>query len=120
MRRFIAALALVACLGAPAAQAPPRLVVVSDVHGDLGQFVTVLTQAGVIDGARKWTGGTTVVVQTGDVPDRGPDSRKVMDLLMDLEKQARKAGGVVHALLGNHEVMNMVGDLRYVTPEEYA
>lgn len=57
-------------------------------------------------------------MQTGDVPDRGPDSRKVMDLLMDLEKQARKAGGIVHALLGNHEVMNMVGDLRYVTPED--
>ena len=120
MKRFLAALVLVACLGAPAAQTPPRVVVVSDVHGDLAQFVTALTQAGVIDAKRKWAGGTTVLVQTGDVPDRGPDSRKVMDLLMDLEKQSKKAGGAVHALLGNHEVMNMVGDLRYVSPGEYA
>lgn len=103
-----------------AAPGAPRIVAVSDVHGDYAVFVQVLQQAGVIDARRKWSGGTTVLVQTGDVPDRGPQSRKVMDLLMDLEKQSRKAGGQVHALLGNHEVMNMLGDLRYVSPEEYA
>ncbi|HTV02544.1 MAG TPA: metallophosphoesterase, partial [Luteitalea sp.] len=102
------------------AQAPPRVVVVSDVHGDYAGLVRVLTDAGVLDRRRRWAGGNTVLVQTGDVPDRGPDSRKVMDLLMELEKQAPKAGGRVHALLGNHEVLNMVGDLRYVSPEEYA
>lgn len=97
-----------------------RIVAVGDVHGDYGQFVTVLRQAGVIDGRGRWTGGRTHLVQTGDVPDRGPDSRKVMELLMALAPQARKAGGEVHALIGNHEVMNVVGDLRYVHPGEYA
>ncbi len=111
---------VVACVALLPAQAPTRVVVVSDVHGDLGTFVQVLQDAGVVDAKRKWSGGRTVLVQTGDVPDRGPASRKVMDLLMDLEKQARKAGGQVHALLGNHEVMNIMGDLRYVSPEEFA
>ena len=53
------------------------------------------------------------------MPDRGPDSRKVMDLLMKLEKSARRAGGAVHALIGNHESMNIQGDLRYVHGGEY-
>lgn len=101
-------------------QGVPRIVAVGDVHGDYGQFVMVLRQAGVIDERERWAGGRTHLVQTGDVPDRGPDSRKVMELLMALEGQARKAGGRVHALVGNHEAMNVLGDLRYVDPGEYA
>ena len=97
-----------------------RIVAVGDVHGDFGAFVSVLRDAGVIDAKNKWIGGKTHLVQTGDVLDRGPDSRKVMDLLQALEKQAPKAGGRVHSLLGNHEVMNMYGDLRYVIPAEFA
>ena len=96
-----------------------RIVAVGDVHGDFEQFVSVLRAAGVIDGSGKWIGGKTHLVQTGDVVDRGPDSRKAMDLLMTLEKQARKAGGQVHALIGNHEAMNVYGDLRYKNPAEY-
>ena len=118
-RALAALLILVTCASAPIAQAP-RIVAVGDVHGDFGAFVNVLTQAGVIDGRRRWTGGTAILVQTGDVPDRGPDSKKVMDLLIDLERQAGRAGGQVRALLGNHEVMNMQGDLRFVSPEEFA
>lgn len=97
-----------------------RIVAVGDVHGDFNQFVTVLRQAGVIDDRDRWSGKTTHLVQVGDVLDRGPDSRKVMELLMALEPQAVKAGGRVHALIGNHEVMNVVGDLRYVSAGEYA
>jgi hypothetical protein len=55
----------------------------------------------------------------GDVVDRGPDSRKALDLLRRLESEAPRAGGQVHMLLGNHEVARMLGDLRYVTPGEY-
>jgi hypothetical protein len=97
-----------------------RIVAVGDVHGDFQQFVTVLRQAGVIDGKNRWSGGRTHLVQTGDVLDRGPDSRQVLELLMALEPQAVKAGGQVHALIGNHEAMNILGDLRYVSAGEYA
>ncbi|MBC7896982.1 MAG: metallophosphoesterase [Cytophagaceae bacterium] len=97
-----------------------RIVAIGDVHGDYDQFVLVLQQAGVIDGKGKWIGGRAHLVQTGDVPDRGPDTRKVLELLMALTPQARKAGGAVHALIGNHEAMNILGDLRYVTAGEYA
>lgn len=97
-----------------------RIVAVGDVHGDYAQFSAILRQAGVLDDNDDWIGGDTHLVQTGDVPDRGPDTRKILDLLMKLEKQARKAKGYVHCLIGNHEAMNMYGDLRYVTPEEFA
>ena len=89
-----------------------RTVAVGDVHGDFEQFVMVLESAGLLDGEGNWVGGRTHLVQTGDVLDRGPDSRKVMDLLMKLEKQAEAAGGRVHVLIGNHEAMNVYGDLR--------
>ena len=97
-----------------------RIVAVGDVHGGFSEFVSVLRSAGVLDDKGSWIAGKTHLVQTGDVVDRGPDSRQVLDLLMRLEKQARKSGGRVHALLGNHEAMNVYGDLRYVSEAEYA
>ena len=96
-----------------------RIVAVGDVHGDYEQFVRTLRAAGIIDQKNRWIGGKTHLVQTGDVPHRGPDSRKAMDLLMRLEKQAKKAKGFVHALIANHEAMSVYGDLRYVHPGEY-
>jgi len=96
------------------------IVAVGDIHGDYDQLVQVLQSAGVINKRANWSGGKVHLVQLGDVPDRGPQPRKVMDLLMKLQKQAEKAGGRVHVLIGNHETMNLFGDLRYVTPEEYA
>src|SRR5579872_432215 len=74
-----------------------RVVAVGDIHGDYNGFVEVLRMAGVIDPANHWIGGKMHLVQVGDVADRGPDTRKIMDLLMDLEKQATQAGGHVHA-----------------------
>ncbi len=97
-----------------------RIVAVGDAHGDYVQLVNVLKSAGVIDEELKWIGGKTHLVQTGDMLDRGADGRKCMDLLMSLEKQAQAAGGQVHALIGNHEAMNLYGDLRYVTPADFA
>ncbi len=101
-------------------EAPPRVVAVGDVHGDYDQLVMVLRGAGLLDEKLGWAGGRAHLVQTGDRLDRGPDSRKVMDLLMRLEKEAKGAGGMVHPLTGNHEAMNMLGDLRYVSPREFA
>jgi len=97
-----------------------RIVAVGDLHGDYDQFIKVLQDAGVINKRMNWIGGKTHLVQLGDVADRGPNPRKIMDLLMKLEGQAAKAGGSVHALIGNHEAMNIYGDLRYTTAQEYA
>ncbi len=97
-----------------------RVVAISDVHGAYDGMEATLRSAGILDDELNWAAGETHLVITGDLLDRGPDSRKVMDLIMNLEPQASAAGGFVHLLLGNHEVMNLVGDLRYVSSGEYA
>jgi len=97
-----------------------RIVAVGDVHGAYDALVKTLQAADVIDSRLKWSGEKTHLVFTGDLLDRGAKSRQVMDLIMRLEKEARRRGGRVHLLLGNHEVMNLNGDLRYVADAEYA
>ncbi len=97
-----------------------RVVAIADVHGAFEPMVATLRNASVISDANRWIAGDTHLVIVGDLLDRGPESRAVMDLLMTLEKEADTAGGRVHVLIGNHEVMNLVGDLRYVSDEEYA
>ena len=97
-----------------------EVVAIGDVHGAFDDFVAILQRAGLIDKQNHWAGGKAVFVQCGDLIDRGPKPRQVMELMMALEKEAPAAGGRVVGLLGNHEVMNMMGDLRYVTPENYA
>jgi len=96
-----------------------RIVAIGDVHGGYDQFAGVLRSAGLVDGRGRWTGGRAVLVQTGDVIDRGIDTRQVLDLLRRLERDAARAGGRVLALLGNHEVMRMVWDWRYVSAKEF-
>ena len=99
--------------------APARVVAIADVHGAYAELVALLQRTGLIDDSLAWTGGSATFVQTGDVLDRGARSRECLDLLMDLERQAPKKDGRVVPLLGNHEVMNVMGDVRYVTPEIY-
>jgi Calcineurin-like phosphoesterase len=96
--------------------APRRLVAIGDLHGDLGGARAALRAAGAIDERDRWIGGDLVVVQTGDVLDRGDDERALLDLIAGLETEAHAAGGAFVALLGNHELMNGGGDFRYVTP----
>ena len=95
---------------------PESVIAIGDVHNDFDDFVAILRRTGLTDQQNHWTGGKTTFVQVGDLLDRGPKPREVMDLMMALEKEAPQAGGRVVGLLGNHEVMNMMGDLRYVTP----
>ena len=97
-----------------------RIVALSDIHGAYDAVVVTRQQAGVIAEDLSWDGGETHLVITGDLLDRGPGSRQVMDLIMRLEREAERAGGRVHLLLGNHEVMNLIGDVRYVSDSEYA
>jgi Calcineurin-like phosphoesterase len=101
------------------AEPSEALVAIGDVHGDFDDFVGILQHIGLIDKTNHWIGGKTTFVQTGDLLDRGPKPREVMDLMMALEKEAGQAGGRVVSLLGNHEMMNIMGDLRYVTPVNY-
>ena len=97
-----------------------RVVAIGDVHADYPRFLELLRTAELVDGKPAWKGGTAHLVLTGDFVDRGDASAKVMDLIMALEPQAQKAGGGVHALIGNHEGMDLYGDLRYVTKQDYA
>lgn len=92
-----------------------RIVAVGDLHGDLAATRAALKLAQVIDDGDRWIGGTTMLVQTGDQLDRGDDEQAILDLLERLRDEAAKAGGAVVALNGNHEVMNAIGDFRYVT-----
>ena len=99
---------------------PPRIVAVGDLHGDYRAWQDIARDAGLIDGAGKWAGGATILVQLGDMTDRGDDSLKIITSLRALQREAPRAGGRVVVMLGNHEAMNVVGDLRYVTPGEFA
>jgi hypothetical protein len=95
--------------------APPRLVAIGDLHGDLAATRAALRAAGAIDDRDRWVGGALVVVQTGDVLDRGDDEQALLDLIARLEGEAAATGGALVMLLGNHELMNGAGDFRYVT-----
>jgi hypothetical protein len=96
-----------------------RLVAVGDVHGNDEGFAAILRRAGLIDESNRWTGGTATFVQTGDVLDRGLGARRTLDLLIALERDAGRGKGRVVPLLGNHEVMNLLGETRDVNPELY-
>jgi len=96
---------------------PPaqHIVAIGDLHGDLEATRAALHLAGAIDEDDRWVGGTMVIVQTGDQLDRGDDELEILDLLNSLAAQAQAAGGAMHVLNGNHELMNVKQDLRYVT-----
>src|SRR6187397_2212001 len=122
--RAVTLLLATALLWAPgqpgAAQGSTRIVAIGDIHGSLEGFTAILEAAGLTDASGRWSGGRTQFIQTGDYIDRGAGTRAVMDLLMALESQASRAGGRAIALLGNHEVMNLIGETRDVTNEIFA
>lgn len=97
-----------------------RVVAIGDVHGAYPEFVDLLKGVGLVDEQLHWSGGKTHLVSTGDLFDRGDQALQVVELLMRLQEEAASAGGVVHVLLGNHEIMTLTGDLRYVSPGGYA
>lgn len=107
---------------APQETAPgsARLIVFGDLHGQYLPFVSTLRDLKLVDESLHWTGGKTQLVAVGDLLDRGPGERDLLELLMRLEGEAVHSGGRVHVLLGNHEVMNLSFDFRYVAPTGYA
>lgn len=91
--------------------------VVADTHGEYEIFASMLMRHRVVDAKLRWSHGRGHLVVLGDVFDRGPNQVEILWLLYELEAQARKAGGAVHFVLGNHELMVMGGDLRYLHPK---
>ncbi|MGD2067784.1 MAG: metallophosphoesterase [Gemmatimonadota bacterium] len=98
---------------------PRRIVAFGDVHGDLEATREALRLAGAIDRTDHWVGGDLIIVQTGDQLDRGGEEQAILDLFDRLRGEAAEAGGAFHPLLGNHELMNVTGDLRYVTDQGF-
>lgn len=97
--------------------AVPRVVVLSDIHGQYDLLVQLLRANGIIDAQDRWARGTDTLVVAGDVFDRGPKVTETFWLLYGLQQQASAAGGAVHFVLGNHETMVLYDDLRYVNPK---
>jgi hypothetical protein len=111
-----------------------RIIVIGDLHGDWNMTVKSLKIAKLIDDKLRWTGKDTVVVQLGDqidscrftgIPcsnkeatanDKAHDM-KILNYFTELHTQAKKYGGAVYSIIGNHELMNVNGDLRYVSYE---
>lgn len=98
---------------------PRRLVAIGDVHGDLNGLRQALRTADAIDLADHWSGGDLFVVQVGDLLDRGDDEPEILALVAQLEREAAAAGGHFVSINGNHEVMNVQRDFRYVTPDGF-
>ena len=97
---------------------PGKLVAISDIEGNFEAFRNLLQNCGVIDTSFNWTFGDGELVLVGDFFDRGIEVTEVLWLIYSLEEKAKAAGGYVHFILGNHEIMNLSGDLRYL-PSKY-
>ena len=100
--------------------APERIVAIGDLHGDLSATRAALRLAGAIDSLDRWIGDDLVVVQTGDILDRGDEEEAIFHLLDKLRVEAEAAGGAIYVLNGNHELMNAYLDYRYVTEGGWA
>ena len=90
------------------------LLVVADTHGEYEILVTLLRAQGLIDENCRWAFGNGQAVFIGDMFDRGRHQIEVLWLLYKLETEAELAGGALHIVLGNHDVMVLRGDLRYL------
>jgi hypothetical protein len=104
----------------PFSASATRIVAMGDLHGDLGATRQALRLAGAIDEKDHWVGGDLILVQTGDQLDRGDEEQAILELLDRLQDEAKAAGGMLHLLNGNHELMNARPDLRYVTEGGFA
>jgi len=93
-------------------RASAPLFVVADTHGEYEILVGMLRAQRIVNAGLGWSFGRGELIVLGDVFDRGAHQLEILWLLYELEAQARKAGGGVHLLLGNHEIMAMRGETR--------
>ena len=96
------------------------LFVVGDVHGRYDQLINLLKKSNIINKELDWIAGKSNLVFLGDLFDRGNNVTKVLWFIYELEEKAEIAGGRVHLVLGNHEIMTMSKDLRYLGKKESA
>lgn len=92
-----------------------QVMVIGDIHGGYDSLVLFLKNNGVIDAALNWSWGNGHLVFVGDIFDRGDMVTEALWLIYRLESQALRSGGMVHMILGNHEIMVLSGDIYYVS-----
>ena len=97
----------------PAAE---KVVAIGDIHGDIEKAKKAFRLANLVDDTGTWIGGTAVAVQVGDILDRGDNEVQIFYWFDNIRRQAARAGGALHVLLGNHETMNVAAQFRYATP----
>jgi hypothetical protein len=104
----------------PVVTGADSIYILGDTHGEFAAAVRILQATKLIDSGLHWTGGRKHLVFDGDLTDRGPDVMRLLWFVYGLEREAAAAGGRVHVVLGNHETMVWMNDLRYVSPKELA
>lgn len=98
-------------------QSSKKVFGISDIEGNFSQLCKILIKSKVIDKYLRWTFQDNRLVIVGDCFDRGEQVTECLWLIYSLEEKAQREGGYVHFILGNHEIMNMNGDWRYVHPK---
>jgi hypothetical protein len=105
---------------------PYKIIVIGDVHGDYNAFVHCLKKSKLVNKDLNWIGGKTQVVQMGDILDRMPRTENytdedseftILNLIYKLQMQSFEVGGGFHCIIGNHELMNVMGMMDYVSKE---
>jgi thiol-disulfide isomerase/thioredoxin len=96
---------------------PEKQLVLSDIEGNFDALRKLLQSNGVMDGQYNWTFGKGHLMLLGDMVDRGEQVTECLWLIYSLEEKAKAVEGYVHYVLGNHEVLNLSGDSRYVRPK---
>ncbi len=91
-----------------------KLFVFSDIHGEYEYLCELLINNHIVDSNLYWSFGDGHLVIDGDMLDRGDKVTEILWMIYRLEQEAEKAGGKVHYLLGNHEIMPLQNDLRYI------
>ena len=97
---------------------PERVVAIGDIHGDLHALLSILDESAIIDAEGNWVAERTHLVLMGDLIGGKEESRLLLNFLIRLEQQAKRASGFVHALLGNHDLLPIQGELSRMSRAE--